>query len=216
MFPPLGTTDYSSFVQQSPIRTVDGYFWVVGGTGTKCRSRRSSTPRATSRCPARRQPVLQPGPRLRARPGIAGAYVGGFASLPGDVKTPEIEAYLASADATWDDACRRRRQRGRRRRVAMGFGFGYGYYVAGKALNQALKQVGPGDPNALQAALGVLTLEVPYGPVTLDENRQGIITTYVQQLVLDEDDEVVSRRSLVPDVDQSFGGTLKRDRHARP
>ena len=35
-------------------------------------------------------------------PSIAGAYVGGFASLPGDVKTPEIEAYLASADATWE------------------------------------------------------------------------------------------------------------------
>jgi branched-chain amino acid transport system substrate-binding protein len=32
---------------------------------------------------------------------IAGAYVGGFAVLPGDVKTPEIEEYLASADKTW-------------------------------------------------------------------------------------------------------------------
>ena len=36
VFPPLGTTDYSSFVQQLPDPDeVDGYFWVVGGTGTE-------------------------------------------------------------------------------------------------------------------------------------------------------------------------------------
>ena len=36
VFPPLGTTDYSSFVQQLPDPDeVDGYFWAVGGTGTK-------------------------------------------------------------------------------------------------------------------------------------------------------------------------------------
>jgi branched-chain amino acid transport system substrate-binding protein len=36
VFPPLGTTDYSSFVQQLPDPDeVDGYFWVVGGTGTQ-------------------------------------------------------------------------------------------------------------------------------------------------------------------------------------
>ena len=35
VFPPLGTTDYSSFIQQLPDPDeVDGYFWVVGGTGT--------------------------------------------------------------------------------------------------------------------------------------------------------------------------------------
>ena len=35
VFPPLNTTDYSSYVQQLPAPSkVDGYFWVVGGTGT--------------------------------------------------------------------------------------------------------------------------------------------------------------------------------------
>ena len=35
VFPPLNTTDYSSFVRQlPPPDQVDGYFWVVGGTGT--------------------------------------------------------------------------------------------------------------------------------------------------------------------------------------
>ena len=36
IYPPLGTTDYSSFIQQLPDPDeVDGYFWVVGGTGTQ-------------------------------------------------------------------------------------------------------------------------------------------------------------------------------------
>src|SRR5262245_53258654 len=35
VFPPLNTTDYSSYVRQLPApNSVDGYFWVVGGTGT--------------------------------------------------------------------------------------------------------------------------------------------------------------------------------------
>src|SRR5436190_20709406 len=35
VFPPLNTTDYSSFIQQlPPPNKVDGYFWVVGGNAT--------------------------------------------------------------------------------------------------------------------------------------------------------------------------------------
>ena len=35
VFPPLNTTDYAPFVRQLPNpNQVDGYFWVVGGTGT--------------------------------------------------------------------------------------------------------------------------------------------------------------------------------------
>ncbi len=49
------------------------------------------------------------------------------------------------------------------------------------ALIQALNAV-DGDLSdnhaALHEALSNMTLEVPYGTVTLDENRQGIIDTY--------------------------------------
>jgi len=35
VFPPLNTTDYSSYARQLPPPSqVDGYFWVVGGSGT--------------------------------------------------------------------------------------------------------------------------------------------------------------------------------------
>ena len=92
----------------------------------------------------------------------------------------------------------------------------YGYYVAGLALIQALNAV-DGDLSdgqaALREALSTMTLEAPYGTVTLDENRQGIIDTYVAQLVLDDaTGEVVQKTvSIVPQVDQTFGGTFGPD-----
>ena len=61
--------------------------------------------------------------------------------------------------------------------------------MAGTALVQALNEVDgdlSDDHAALHDALSIMTLEVPFGTVTLDENRQGIIDTYVAQLVLDE------------------------------
>ena len=61
--------------------------------------------------------------------------------------------------------------------------------------------------------LSTMTLEAPYGNVTLDENRQGIIDTYVAQLVLDEESgEVVQKTvAIIPQVDQTFGGTFGPD-----
>ena len=58
-----------------------------------------------------------------------------------------------------------------------------------------------------------MTLEAPYGDVTLDENRQGIIDTFVAQLVLDEESgEVVQQTvAIIPQVDQTFGGTFGPD-----
>ena len=53
-----------------------------------------------------------------------------------------------------------------------------------------------------------MTLEGPFGTVTLDKNRQAIVDTTVQQLVL-EGDQVVSKTvALVKGVDQTFGGTF--------
>jgi branched-chain amino acid transport system substrate-binding protein len=215
VFPPLGTTDYSSFVQQLPDPDeVDGYFWVVGGTGTNAALEAFVNAKGDLDGSQHAGNLFfSPALASALGPNIAGAYVGGFASLPGDVKTPEIEAYLASADATWDTlAAGAAGGAVGPPSVAMGFGFAYGYYVAGKALNQALEAVG-GDLSdnhaALREEMSTMTLDVPYGSVKLDENRHGIITTYVQQLVLDENDEVVSQTvALIPDVDQSFGGTF--------
>ena len=101
VFPPLGTTDYSSFVQQLPNPDeVDGYFWVVGGTGTNAALEAFLNAKGDL-TGSQHAGNLFFSPALAEALGtdIAGAYVGGFASLPADITTPEITEYLASADA---------------------------------------------------------------------------------------------------------------------
>jgi branched-chain amino acid transport system substrate-binding protein len=216
VFPPLGTTDYSSFIAQLPDPDeVDGYFWVVGGTGTNAALEAFVNAKGDL-TGEQHAGNLFFSPALAAALGtdIAGAYIGGFATLPGDVTTPEIEEYLASADAAWEslpgeltggepgDPS-----------IAAAFGFFYGYYSAGTALVQALEETG-GDvtPETLQATLAGLTLELPYGDVTLDENRSGVVDVGLSRLVLDDNGEVVNETvAIIPEVDQTFGGTFGTD-----
>ena len=216
VFPPLGTTDYSSFVAQLPDPDeVDGYFWVVGGTGTQAsleafvnaKGDLNGTQHAGNL-------FFNPGLAAALGPGIAGAYVGGFASLPGDVSSPAIEAYIAAADSAWESLPGALSgNEPADPSVALTFGFGYSYYVAGLALVEAMEATG-GDisPAALQAALGTLELDAPYGAIILDDNRQAIVDAAVQQLVLNDDGEVVSQTvAIVPSVDQTFGGLFSAD-----
>jgi branched-chain amino acid transport system substrate-binding protein len=215
VFPPLGTTDYSSFVQQLPDPDeVDGYFWVVGGTGTQAALEAFVNAKGDLTGDQHAGNLFF-NPSLAQALGtdIAGAYVGGFAVLPGDVKTPEIEEYLASADKTWKTlASGITGGEPGAPSAAAGFGFMYGYYSAGVALAQALEETG-GDPapDVLQPALADLTLELPYGDISLDENRSGIVDVGLSQLV-EENGEIVQKAvAIIPEVDQTFGGTFSTD-----
>lgn len=217
VFPPLDTVDYSPFIAQLPDPDeVDGYFWVVGGTGTNASLEAFVNGKGDLNGDQHAGNLFF-SPALAAALGddIAGAYVGGFASLPGDISTPEIDAYLASADAAWDTlAAGAAGGEVGPPSVALGFGFAYGYYAAGVALVESLNAVAGDLSNnheALRASLSSASLDLPYGLVTLDENRQAIVDTSVQQLVL-EGDEIVSKTVvIVPAVDQSFGGTFSED-----
>jgi branched-chain amino acid transport system substrate-binding protein len=68
------------------------------------------------------------------------------------------------------------------------------------------------DPEALQSALAELELtDLPYGDISLDENRSGIVDVGLSQLV-EENGEIVQKAvAIIPDVDQSFGGTFSED-----
>lgn len=215
VYPPLGTTDYSSFVQQLPDPDeVDGYFWVVGGTGTNAVLEAFVNSKGDLNGSQHAGNLFfNPGIASVLGNDIAGAYVGGFASLPGDIVTPEITKYLESADATWETlGGALSGGEPAPPSTALSFGFAYSYYAATLALTQALDGVG-GDLSdnhaALRAELSSMTLDAPYGDVTLDGNRQGIVDTFVAQLVLDEDSgEIVQETvAIVPAVDQTFGGT---------
>jgi branched-chain amino acid transport system substrate-binding protein len=217
IYPPLGTTDYSSFIQQLPDPDeVDGYFWVVGGTGTQAALEAFVNAKGElSGAQHAGNLFFNPGLAAALGPNIAGAYVGGFATPPGDVSTPAITEYLASADAAWEtlSGALTGNEPGAPS-VAAGFGFFYGFYSGTTALINALNAV-EGDLSnnheALRAELSGMTLDLPYGPVALDENRQGIVDVYLSQLALDGEDVVQKTVALIPGVDQTFGGTFSAD-----
>ncbi len=218
VFPPLNTTDYSSFVQQLPDPDeVDGYFWVVGGTGTNASLEAFLNAKGDLVGDQHAGNLFfNAGLAEALGPDIAGAWVGGFASLPGDIQSPEIDAYLASADATWETlATAMSGGEPGAPSASMSFGFAYGFYTAGTAFGTALANVGGDLSNnheALRAELSGLTLDLPYGSISLDENRQGIVDTFVAQLTTNDAGEVIQEtRFIVPGVDQTFGGTWSED-----
>jgi branched-chain amino acid transport system substrate-binding protein len=89
----------------------------------------------------------------------------------------------------------------------------YGYYSAGVALVRGLEETG-GDPSPepLQSALAELTLELPYGDISLDENRSGIVDVGLSRLVENDEGEIVQEAvAIIPEVDQTFGGTFSTD-----
>jgi branched-chain amino acid transport system substrate-binding protein len=215
VFPPLGTTDYSSYIQQLPNPDeVDGYFWAVGGTGTQAALEAFVNAKGDL-TGEQHAGNLFFNPDLAQALGtdIAGAYVGGFAVLPADVQTPEIQEYLASADKTWNTlASGITGGEPGPPSAAAGFGFMYGYYSAGVALVEALEATkGDPAPDALQPALAELELELPYGPISLDENRSGIVDVGLSQLVEKNGEIVQEAVAIIPEVDQTFGGTFSTD-----
>jgi branched-chain amino acid transport system substrate-binding protein len=217
VFPPLGTTDYSSYIAQLPSPDeVDGYFWAVGGTGTQAALEAFVNGKGDLTGDQHAGNMFfNPDLAQALGPDIAGAYVGGFATLPGDVQTPEIKEYLASADETWETIPGSLSgNEPAPPSVSAAFGFFYGYYTAGVALIEALEAVGGdiSDLDAFHTAIAGLTLDLPYGDISLDKNRSGIVDVGLSRLMVDESGKVVQQTAvIVPNVDQTFGGTFSPD-----
>ena len=96
VFPPLNTTDYSSYVRQLPSPDdVDGYFWVVGGTGTDPAFKAFEQAHGTLK--ARQHSgnlFLWFLTGASVAPKLRGAYIGGFGIGPG-LKTAAAAKYRA-------------------------------------------------------------------------------------------------------------------------
>jgi branched-chain amino acid transport system substrate-binding protein len=203
VFPPLNTTDYAPFVRQlPPPNQVDGYFWVVGGTGT------AAALKAYEQAYGKLDPKKNIGNLFFGflgadkvvAPKVVGAYVGGFGNMPG-VHNSKVDAYRAYAKKMYpaqnvDD------------------GFFYNYYVGAKALVQGLEKSGGAVGAKLQASLP-RALDEPFqisngGIVKLDSRRQAIQDQYQLQLVKQPNGSVAPVVvAYVPGVDQSFGGLFK-------
>jgi branched-chain amino acid transport system substrate-binding protein len=209
VFPPLGTTDYASYVQQlPPPDQVDGYFWVVGGTGT------GAALQAFEQTHGPLDPEKHAGNLFFAflgnfeavAPRLVGAYVGGFGTAPG-LQTEQALAYEAIMKK-WHPE------------LPAADGFVYNYFNAAWAMIQGLEAAG-GDLTKLQASMPTELLSgyevtdpndtvVPSGGIVeLDDNRQAIQDQYPLQIVEGEDGAPTTAVvGMVPNVDQTFGGVF--------
>jgi len=200
VFPPLNTTDYSSYVRQlPPPGQVDGYFWVVGGTGT------GPALKAYEQAYGPIKPEQHSGNlflwfltgKEDVAPRMIGVYVGGFGTAPG-LKTKATDQYHAIVNKWYpgqpaDD------------------GFFYNYYQGTRALITGLNKSGGAVGANLQAALP-RSISAPFelsdkGIVKLDANRQAVQDQWPVQIVKNaEGNPSVQLTGYVPNVDQSFGG----------
>jgi branched-chain amino acid transport system substrate-binding protein len=202
VFPPLNTNDYAPFVRQlDPPNRTDGYFWVVGGTGT------GASLRAYEQAYGRVDPRKFIGNLFFAflgnfqsvAPRLVGAYVGGFGTAPG-LKTRAARAYEAIMKK-WHP------------KLPAADGFVYNYYNAARATIRGLHAAG-GDVSRLQANMPKTNrsaYEVSDGGIVrLDRNRQAIQDQYPLQIVNQGGRPGLAVIGHVPNVDQSFGGLFKR------
>ena len=207
VFPPLNTTDYSSFVRQLPApNKVDGYFWAVGGSGTvpSLKAFEQAYGKLSAKKVIGNLFFFAAGADKQLASRLNGAYVGGFGSSP-DLKTApakkyanEIKEYFNKFPGVPGPAY-----------THAADGFVYNYYLNTWALLKALKKVGgniSGGQKKLQAALKTTTLNSPYGqnPIKLDPNRQAIQDQFTYQFIKGG----VKTVQFIPKVNESFGGTF--------
>jgi branched-chain amino acid transport system substrate-binding protein len=207
VFPPLNTTDYSSYAQQMPTN-VDGTFVAVGGAGLIPFLKAYEQAHG----PINGKKFIgnlfwgTPGQFEQLSSRVAGAYVGG-AGTAGDLNTPAAKQYANGVIGKWF-------------KTIPPFGaaapqasstFTFGYFVNTWGLIKGLQAVKgnlAGGQKALQKALGKVTLRTGYGPIRLDKNRQAIVPVYYQQLYEKGGKLAVKTVGYIPGVDQTFGGTF--------
>jgi branched-chain amino acid transport system substrate-binding protein len=206
VFPPLNTTDYSSFAQQMPT-DVDGTFVAVGGAGLIPFLKAYEQAKG----PIDAKKFIgnlfwgTPGQFEQLGPRVAGAYIGG-AGTAGDLDTPAAQDYANNIIGKWFGEFKP----GGDAAAQASSTFTFGYYINTWGLIKGLEEVKGdiSDQKALQAALGKVELPAPYGTVKLDENRQAVFTVYDQQLYMKDGKLAVKTVTSIPGVDQTFGGTF--------
>ena len=195
VFPPLNTTDYSSFVRQLPPPSqVDGYFWVVGGTGTvpSLKAWEQAYGPLSAKKFIGNLFFEVTGNFEQIAPRISGAYVGGFGTPGGDYHSAAANAYYAANAKVWKTIPPLGKAS-----AQFGGGFYYNYFKAGWALVKGLTAVG-GDISGgqkLQAALGKVTLNGAFGKIVLDSNRQAVEAEWSYQIIAKPGQTLVKTRS---------------------
>jgi branched-chain amino acid transport system substrate-binding protein len=206
VFPPLNTTDYSSYAQQMPT-DVDGTFVAVGGAGLIPFLKAYEQAKGPIDAKKFMGNLFwgTPGQFEQLGPRVAGAYIGG-AGTAGDLDTPAAQDYAKNIIGKWFKSFKP----GGDAASQAPSTFTYGYYLNTWGLIKGLEAVKGdiADQSKLQEALAKVELPAPYGTVKLDDNRQAIFTVYDQQLYMNNGKLAVKTVSAIPAVDQTFGGTF--------
>ncbi len=207
VFPPLNTTDYSTYAQQ--LKTdVDGTFVAVGGAGLIpfLKAYEQAHGPIDSKKFIGNLFWGTPGEFESLSNDVSGAYVGG-AGTAGDLDTPAAKNYANKIIGKWFKQI----PPGGAAAPQAASTFTFGYYINTWGLIKGLQAVKgdlSGGQKALQAALAKDVINGPYGVVKLDKNRQAILTTYYQQLLHQGRQAGGQDGRRGPGVDQTFGGTF--------
>jgi branched-chain amino acid transport system substrate-binding protein len=189
IWPPLGTTDYSSYVAQIPSSGIDGFLMAVNGTGTVAFAKAfeglkgnlakkmigggvAIDPTAIKALGSRLEGVVTAGPTAA------------------DSKSPTFKAYRAAFLKAFP------KLKGLEASL-----FTEGYQVEMEAVARALTSAG-GDMSKFRAALKTQAFVGPNGSNKLDANRNGIAPNYVSQVK----GGTLHTIYTIPNVDQTFGG----------
>jgi branched-chain amino acid transport system substrate-binding protein len=202
IWPPLGTTDYSSYVAQIP-KNVDGLFVSVGGSGLVSflkQYQQVNGPLNTKKIMGN---TFWPDPTLLkaiGTPMVGAVAANGTAADDNSAATQAYKQVLSVYPAVQKDAASV---------------FTLGYWSAAQALAQALKSnptLGTpayGVGSKLDASLSKVVIDGPYGKISLDKNRQAIFDNWVVQITKPAaGTQVPGIKTIeqVPSVDQTFGG----------
>jgi branched-chain amino acid transport system substrate-binding protein len=211
VYPPLNTTDYSSYAQQLPAANqVDGYFWAVGGSGLipSLKAYESAHGKIVGKKFIGNVFWGTPGEFQQLGNRVSGAYLG--QGQAGDLKTAPSLRYnnvIGRAYSQFPPFGAAKPQ--------AGSVFVYTYFANAEALIKALKSVGgdiSGGQKKLQSALAKTVLtDTAYGRITLDQNRNAITDAYIQQLYTKGGKLAVKTSYQVPNTTQSFGGIFTRN-----
>jgi branched-chain amino acid transport system substrate-binding protein len=202
VYPPLNTTDYSSYVRQLPSPSqVDGYFWAVGGAGLTPSLKAFEQAKGPIKGKQFVGNLFWSDPlqykELSSR--VSGALASG-PTYPGD-KRANAKAYESAIKRIYPSIA-----------SLSTSVFVYNYYNAAWGLIKALQATKgdiSGGQKQLQTALGKVTLpKAGYGSIKLDKNRNAVTDNYVQQLQTVGGKLTVATVLQIPAVDQSFGGTF--------
>jgi branched-chain amino acid transport system substrate-binding protein len=211
IYPPLGTTDYSSYIAQIPQHT-DGLFSAVGGSGLLDLLKQYVQVRGPFKPHTLAGNIFIPDPATLAAvgPSTIGAVYG--TSTTEDTTSPNAAAYIAALKQAYPAKTSSLPAPGTLASLASSV-FTVNYYDAAWALDKALTAVHGDLSNgqaALHAALAHTALpDAPYGPITLDQNRQAIITNYIGEVTPPPPgSKLPGMKTIyaVPDVTESFGG----------